>query len=39
MDIAVQSAAEGIWDLRKSGLSKVKAGITSLEEINQTTVE
>ena len=39
VDIAAQSAVEGIWDLRKSGLSKVKAGITSLEEINQTTVE
>jgi type IV pilus assembly protein PilB len=39
VDIAAQSAAEGIWDLRKSGLSKVKSGITSLEEINQCTVE
>ena len=39
VDIAVQSAAEGIWDLRKSGLAKVKAGITSLDEVNQCTVE
>jgi type IV pilus assembly protein PilB len=39
VDIAAQSAREGIWDLRKSGLSKVKAGITSLDEINQCTVE
>jgi type IV pilus assembly protein PilB len=39
VDIAAQSAAEGIWDLRKSGLSKVKSGVTSLEEINQCTVE
>jgi type IV pilus assembly protein PilB len=39
VDIAAQSAAEGIWDLRKSGLEKVKAGITSLEEINTCTVE
>jgi type IV pilus assembly protein PilB len=39
VDIAKQSAREGIWDLRKSGLSKVKAGITSLEEVNQCTVE
>jgi len=39
VDIAAQSAAEGIWDLRKSGLAKVKAGITSLEEINTCTVE
>ncbi len=39
VDIAEQSAAEGIWDLRKSGLEKVKAGVTSLEEVNQCTVE
>lgn len=39
VDIAEQSAKEGIWDLRKSGLAKVKAGITSLEEVNQCTVE
>ncbi|WP_293857625.1 type IV-A pilus assembly ATPase PilB [Steroidobacter sp.] len=39
VDIAAQSAKEGIWDLRKSGLSKVKSGITSLDEINQCTVE
>ena len=39
VDIAAQSAKEGIWDLRKSGLAKVKAGVTSLEEINQCTVE
>jgi type IV pilus assembly protein PilB len=39
VDIATQSASEGIWDLRKSGLSKVKAGITSLDEVNQCTVE
>ena len=39
VDIAAQSAAEGIWDLRRSGLEKVKAGLTSLEEVNQCTVE
>jgi type IV pilus assembly protein PilB len=39
VDIAAQSAAEGIWDLRKSGLEKVKTGITSLDEVNQCTVE
>jgi type IV pilus assembly protein PilB len=39
VDIAAQSASEGIWDLRRSGLAKVKAGITSLEEVNQCTVE
>ena len=39
VDIAEQAAVEGIWDLRKAGLSKVKAGITSLDEVNQCTVE
>lgn len=39
VDIAKQADIEGIWDLRKSGLSKVIAGVTSLEEINQCTVE
>jgi type IV pilus assembly protein PilB len=39
VDIAAQAAAEDIWDLRKSGLAKVKAGMTSLEEVNQCTVE
>jgi type IV pilus assembly protein PilB len=39
VDIAAQAAAEGIWDLRKSGLEKAKTGITSLDEVNQCTVE
>jgi type IV pilus assembly protein PilB len=39
VDIAAQAAAEGIWDLRRSGLEKAKAGITSLDEVNQCTVE
>jgi type IV pilus assembly protein PilB len=39
VDIASQAAAEGIWDLRKSGLEKAKTGITSLDEVNQCTVE
>jgi type IV pilus assembly protein PilB len=39
VDIAAQSAAEGIWDLRKAGLEKAKTGITSLDEVNQCTVE
>jgi type IV pilus assembly protein PilB len=37
LDIADQAAKEGIRDLRKSGLRKVKAGLTSLEEINRVT--
>ena len=39
VDIEHQAAAEGIWDLRRSGLAKAKAGITSLDEVNQCTVE
>jgi len=37
IDIADQAAREGIQDLRQSGLRKVKAGITSLEEIESVT--
>jgi type IV pilus assembly protein PilB len=39
VDISDQSAKEGFWDLRRSGLEKVKAGLTSLEEINSVTIE
>ena len=37
--IAAQAAKEGVWDLRRAGLEKVKAGMTSLEEVNSVTVE
>ncbi len=37
IDLADQADKEGIADLRKSGLKKVKDGITSLEEINRVT--
>jgi type IV pilus assembly protein PilB len=37
--IAEQSARDGIWDLRRSALQKVKDGVTSLEEINRVTIE
>ena len=33
LDIAEQSAKEGVNSLRRSGLNKVKMGITSLEEV------
>ncbi len=36
-DIEVQAQKEGISDLRKSGLKKVRDGITSLEEIESIT--
>lgn len=39
VQLADQALAEGIWDIRKSGLSKVRAGITSLAEVNRVTVE
>src|SRR5438552_6192792 len=39
LDIAAQSQKEGIRNLRTSGLRKVKAGITSLEEIEAVTNE
>ncbi len=39
IDINDQAIKEGVWDLRRSGLEKVKAGLTSLEEINSVTLE
>jgi type IV pilus assembly protein PilB len=39
MQIASQAKAEGVADLRQSGLKKVKDGLTSLEEINRVTVD
>src|ERR1700728_4539210 len=38
VDIATQAAKDGVWDLRRSGLEKVKAGLTSLEEVNSVTI-
>jgi len=37
--IADQAAHEGVWNLRQSGLNKVRNGLTSLDEINRVTVE
>ncbi len=39
LDIAAQAQREGIKNLRQSGLVKVKAGVTSLEEIEAITNE
>jgi type IV pilus assembly protein PilB len=39
IDIADEAAKQGVWDLRRSGLEKVKAGMTSLDEINSVTIE
>ena len=38
-EIGDQAAKEGVWDLRRSGLEKVKSGLTSLEEINSVTID
>jgi type IV pilus assembly protein PilB len=39
IQIAEQAAREGVWSLRRSGLQKVRDGITSLEEVNSVTVD
>jgi type IV pilus assembly protein PilB len=39
IDISDQAAKEGVWDLRRAGLEKVKSGLTSLQEINSVTLE
>jgi len=39
MDLADQARREGVRDIRQSALMKVKNGITSIEEINRTTLE
>ena len=39
VEIGDQADIEGVWDLRRAGLEKVKAGVTSLEEINSVTID
>lgn len=39
IELADQAAKEGIPDLRRSGLTKVKNGVTSLKEVNRVTLE
>ena len=39
IDIADQARLEGVNDLRRSGLNKVKTGLTSLEEVESVTNE
>jgi len=39
MQIADQATKEGVVDLRRAGLNKVKEGLTSLEEINRVTID
>jgi type IV pilus assembly protein PilB len=39
MDIDDEATRNGIWNLRRSGLQKVRDGITSLEEVNSVTID
>jgi type IV pilus assembly protein PilB len=39
LDIGHEAEKQGVWDLRRAGLEKVRAGMTSLEEINSVTIE
>ncbi|MGJ8668508.1 MAG: type IV-A pilus assembly ATPase PilB [Oceanococcus sp.] len=39
IQIADQADKEGVWDLRRSALEKVKQGITSLSEANRVTLD
>jgi type IV pilus assembly protein PilB len=39
MQIAEQALKEGVTDLRRSGLRKVRDGVTTLEEINRVTID
>jgi type IV pilus assembly protein PilB len=39
VEIGDQASKDGVWDLRRAGLDKVKNGLTSLEEVNSVTVE
>src|SRR5256714_13969952 len=34
ISISDQAAKEGVWDLRRAGLDKVRQGMTSIEEVN-----
>ncbi len=37
LDVAKQSAREGNWTLRESGINKIRAGITTIDEITKIT--
>ena len=37
LDVGTQALQEGVWFLRKSGLSKARRGLTSLEEVSRIT--
>ena len=39
LEITHEAERSGVWDLRRSGLQKVRDGLTSLEEVNTVTVD
>jgi type IV pilus assembly protein PilB len=39
IDINDAAKKAGIWDLRRAGLAKAQAGLTSLEEVNSVTID
>jgi type IV pilus assembly protein PilB len=39
MNINDQAVKDGVWNLRRAGLNKVKEGMTSLEEVNSVTID
>ena len=39
ININDQATKDGIWNLRRSGLQKVRDGVTSLEEVNNVTID
>jgi type IV pilus assembly protein PilB len=39
VEIAHQATREGVWDLRRAGLEKIKTGMTSIQEINSVTID
>ena len=39
MNINDQATKDGVWNLRRAGLEKVKGGLTSLEEVNSVTID
>jgi type IV pilus assembly protein PilB len=39
LNVNDQAVKDGVWNLRRSGLEKVRTGATSLEEVNNVTIE
>src|ERR1700690_2911632 len=39
IQISDQATKDGIWNLRRAGLQKVRDGVTSLEEVNNVTID